>query len=374
METRVRFIIVGVFSLAVTVATFLFVFWIHTGGGMTQRRNVMIQFMGSASGLRPGSAVLFNGVRVGEVTSVSFDAANSERVNALISVDRQTPLRSDTRVGVEGQGLMGTTAVALYGRSSDAPLLSQSPQELPVLGSNTSGTSVTEEARQVMKQISTVISENAEPIKDTINNVDKFAAALARNSDRVDNIVAGIEKMTGGGPKPLAPQVYDLPAPSDFPPGDTEAPGQIVVGEVSGTVVFDTQRLLRKAETDGRFILGDAQWTDSLPKLVQKKVIETFENAHYIKSVSRPIDQGSPDYQLLIDIRDFQINETDHKAVVELSVRLIGQNGRVVDARIVRGEAPASILDGKEAVSALANAFAAAARDLVGWIGQIKVK
>jgi phospholipid/cholesterol/gamma-HCH transport system substrate-binding protein len=333
----------------------------------------MIQFNGSASGVRVGSAVLFNGVRVGEVTVVSFDPTNTQRVNALISVDKLTPLRSDTRVSLESPGLMGTTEVALYGGSSDTPLVPKPGQEWPLLVSDASGASVTEEARLVLKQIGAVISDNADPLRTAIKNIDTFAAALARNSDRVDNIVAGVEKLTGGGPKPAAPLVYDLPAPSDFPPVGKEATGQVVVVEPTSPVVYDTQRILVKT-AEGRFIPQDMQWADSLPKLVQEKVVETFENAHYLKSVGRPVDQAAPEFQLLIDIRSFQINEMDHMAVVKLAARLVGQNGHVIDARIVQGEAPAPSLDGKDPVDALSKAFGAAARDLVGWFSHVNLK
>lgn len=374
MESRARYLFVGLFTLAAIVAGFLFVLWIHTSGGLSQRRSLMIQFNGAASGLRPGSAVLFNGVRVGEVTAVSFDAADPVKVTAFVSVDKNAPLRTDTRVGIESQGLLGTTAIALSGAGSDAPLLPLSSVPSPMLQANATGGSVTEEARQVLEQIKGVLSDNAEPLKETIKNIDVFSAALARNSSRLDNIVAGLEQMTGHAPKPPPPQVYDLNAPTDFPPGEKQGPGQVVVADVGATVMFETQKLLIKTTPEGPFVLGDAQWADSLPKLVQKKVIETFENAHYLNSVVRPTEQGTPEYQLILDIRSFEIDEADHRAVVELAARLIGQDGHVIDAQILRGVASTSALDGTEAVEALTKAFGAAARDLVDWFGRIAPK
>ena len=45
-----------------------------------------------------------------------------------------------------------------------------------------------------------------------ITNLDTFAGALARNSDKLDGIVAGLERMTGGAAKARAP-IYDLAVP-----------------------------------------------------------------------------------------------------------------------------------------------------------------
>ena len=49
-----------------------------------------------------------------------------------------------------------------------------------------------------MKRIDAILAENAEPLRDVIANFKTFSDALARNSDRVDNVVAGLERMTGG--------------------------------------------------------------------------------------------------------------------------------------------------------------------------------
>ncbi len=66
-------------------------------------------------GLLVGAAVLFNGIRVGEVTELSLAPDNPRRVNASIAVTSTTPVRPDTKVGLEFQGLTGVPVVALEG-------------------------------------------------------------------------------------------------------------------------------------------------------------------------------------------------------------------------------------------------------------------
>ena len=64
-----------------------------------------------------GAAVLFNGIRVGEVTALALDASNPNRVTATIAVAASTPVRADTKVGLDFQGLTGVPVVALQGGS-----------------------------------------------------------------------------------------------------------------------------------------------------------------------------------------------------------------------------------------------------------------
>src|SRR5471030_1168386 len=80
METRAPFIIVGAFVLAAIGAVFGFVFWLHNTAGTGVRTVHHVQFEGSVSGLLVGAAVLFNGIRVGEVTNLGLVADSPRRV------------------------------------------------------------------------------------------------------------------------------------------------------------------------------------------------------------------------------------------------------------------------------------------------------
>ena len=107
METRAPFAVIGGFVLAAIVAIFGFVYWLNNTGGLGPRTSYHVQFEGSVPGLLVGAAVLFNGIRVGEVTDLVLAPDNPRRVNATISVATSVPVRSDTKVGLEFQGLTG---------------------------------------------------------------------------------------------------------------------------------------------------------------------------------------------------------------------------------------------------------------------------
>ncbi len=361
METRVRFIIVGAFALAAIVGVFLFVFWIHGSGGLSNMRALRVEFEGSATGLRPGSAVLFNGVRIGEVTRISFDPARADLVDADLAVDAATPLRADARVGVEAQGLLGTTVVAIYGVSAEAPLLTGSA----VLHAPAS-TPMMEQARAALADIQTVVADNKAPLKDILNNFDTFSQALGRNSSKLDGIVAGLEKYLGQGPKAPPPQFLALRAPGDFP-AFPPMNAQVAVADVIAPVAFQTQRIMSRTGPDSPLTLGDAQWTDATPKLIQLKLVEAFENAHLGGSVGLPLDSGAADFQLLGELRRFEIDLAARAAVVELSARLVGKDGRVAAARIFSGSSDCAASDGEAAALALSRAFAEVARQVVEW-------
>ncbi|MBV9568413.1 MAG: MCE family protein, partial [Hyphomicrobiales bacterium] len=72
METRAKFALIGVFTLCVIAAAFGFVFWFSGSRGGANLKSYQIVFDTPVTGLSRGGAVLFNGIRVGEVTDLSF--------------------------------------------------------------------------------------------------------------------------------------------------------------------------------------------------------------------------------------------------------------------------------------------------------------
>ena len=76
METRANYVIVGIFTLAAILAAFAFVYWTAAVGDRGETTVLRVRIPGSASGLGRGSAVLFNGVRVGDVRRVYIDVQN----------------------------------------------------------------------------------------------------------------------------------------------------------------------------------------------------------------------------------------------------------------------------------------------------------
>ena len=103
METRANFVLIGSFTLAVIAAAFGFVLWFQSLHATKARSPIRIVFEGPATGLRNGGSVNFNGIRIGEVISVKLD--NPRRVVALAMVENNAPIRKDTLVGLEFQGL-----------------------------------------------------------------------------------------------------------------------------------------------------------------------------------------------------------------------------------------------------------------------------
>src|SRR5437016_150477 len=196
METRANFVLIGSFTLAVIAAAFGFVLWFQSLHTTKARSPLRIVFEGPAAGLRNGGSVNFNGIRVGEVISVKLD--NPRRVVALAMVENNAPLRKDTLVGLEFQGLTGVAAISLKGGEEAAPPVPLDEDGVPILTADPNALQdVTEAIRATLQNVNRIVADNQQSVKNSLHNLETFTGTLARNSEKIDNVMARVDGVMG---------------------------------------------------------------------------------------------------------------------------------------------------------------------------------
>jgi phospholipid/cholesterol/gamma-HCH transport system substrate-binding protein len=366
VEIRARYVQMGAFTLVVLAAGIAFVYWINNAGSLRDLAVYRVRFEGSVSGLLRGSGVLFNGIRVGEVTRLELNAADPRRVHATIAIARNTPVRTDTAVSIEFQGLTGSPVIALAGGKSGQPIASGKGEPPLLLADAAASQSMSQAARDVLRRLDGVLAENAQPLRSTIANLDTFSGALARNSDRLDGIVAGLERMTGGATAKARLVNYDLTAPRAPETAGKPSPAQLAVPDATALAALDNERIQSVSANGAYASLADAQWSDALPKLLQVKILRSLEDAGRFAGVSRPLEGVTSDFQLSVDIRKFQISP-DLMAEVEFGCKILGANGRITATRIFHASVAVEAPGAPAAVAALDKAFGQVGADIVSW-------
>jgi phospholipid/cholesterol/gamma-HCH transport system substrate-binding protein len=224
-------------------------------------------------------------------------------------------------------------------------------------------------ARDVLRRIDGVLAENAHPLHTMIANLDTFAQALARNSDRLDGIVAGLERMTGGAAAHAGAVVYDLTVPAVPAGADRMLAVQVAIAEPTALALLDTEKIQSTSVGGVTLPLPDAQWSDTLPKLVQMKLIRGFEDANLFAAVNRPLDGLSADVQVLMDIRKFQMTSSPvASAEVEFAGKVLDNSGHIIATHVFAAAVPVESDGTTAVVAALDKAFGKAASDLMPWV------
>lgn len=200
METRANYALIGAFTLLVIAGAFGFVYWLSGTDSTKARVALRIVFSGSVGGLAKGSVVTFNGIRVGEATDIRLMPQDPRRVVATVEVDRQTPLRTDTRARLDLTLLTGVTSIALTGGEASAPALTASGGDMPTIFADASDIQdliasariIAQRADDLLQRVDRVVSENEGTIGRTLANAERFSQALSDNSAAISGFLEGV--------------------------------------------------------------------------------------------------------------------------------------------------------------------------------------
>lgn len=192
----------------------------------------------------------------------------------------------------------------------------------------------------------------------------RMAAVLALG------LLAGCAALGGGG---RAPDIYDLDAPADFAGLKGRTGAQLLVPPPTALDALATERVVVRPRDSQIAYFPDTAWSDQLPALIQTKLIRAFENSGRAKAVGRPGESLAIDYQVILDIRAFELDVPGgNSAHVALGVKLLDdRTGKVRATRVFDARVPAGGDTPEAAVAALDRAANRAFTEIVTWVAGV---
>jgi phospholipid/cholesterol/gamma-HCH transport system substrate-binding protein len=185
---RITNLLVGTTTLAVVVAAIVGMLTVQKLRTTQARGPLRIVFDGSASGLRKGGPVNFDGVPAGNITSIKLESPR--RIVAMVMLDNSAPIRKDTVVGIEFQGLTGVAAISLVGGAAGAPPAPLDTDGVPVL---TADWSEQQSITDTLHNVDRMIVDNEGAIKDTLSSFETYTASLKSKSQTIDDVIGKAE-------------------------------------------------------------------------------------------------------------------------------------------------------------------------------------
>jgi len=211
METRAHHLMIGSFAIGISVLTVLFLMWIGKFEFSRQYAVYMLRFEGSVSGLNKAADVLYNGIKVGEVTRLELDPQQPSHVLVYIQVERTAPVKTDSYASLETQGLTGVAAIQLAGGTKNAKaIVPKEGQDYPEIETRRSvfqqlfagAPELINRGNAVLDRLTTFLNPgNQEKFGMTIQHVERLTNNLAKASDKFDSIASNLDKIIAGDAK-----------------------------------------------------------------------------------------------------------------------------------------------------------------------------
>lgn len=123
MEKNANYALVGLSTLILTAAAIVFIVWLGRLSFARDYDLYDIVFQGPVRGLSEGGEVHFNGIKVGEVTTIALDKTNPRNVITRVRVSEDVPIRVDSFGTLEPQGITGLNYIQITAGTAATPLL-----------------------------------------------------------------------------------------------------------------------------------------------------------------------------------------------------------------------------------------------------------
>lgn len=171
-----------------------------------------------------------------------------------------------------------------------------------------------------------------------------------------------------GGVMP-SDDTYELGVPTISKASSVRRGTQILVAEPQALKALDSQNIVVQTDPLTIRYLGRSQWSDRLPRLVQVRLAQAFQNSDRFKGVGLPAQGLAIDYQIVTEIRSFGINSASNTAHVAIAVKILNdRNGVVASERIFEERVVAGGSDNASYIAAIDRAFESVTRDIVAWV------
>ncbi|MCX7355067.1 MAG: MlaD family protein [Alphaproteobacteria bacterium] len=186
MEPHARNMLVGGFVLVLVAGLIGFVIWLGKFQLEQQYTFYRLYFTGSVTGLNEGSNVRLQGVPVGTVKTIRIDPQNVQRIEVVVQVAKDTPIRQDAEASLGMQGITGIAYIQIHPGKQESPLLvaqaGQDMAEIPARASRIE--QILDSIPAVMARIEKFLSDdNQKAVTETLQNVSKLTGALADHTD-----------------------------------------------------------------------------------------------------------------------------------------------------------------------------------------------
>jgi phospholipid/cholesterol/gamma-HCH transport system substrate-binding protein len=284
METRARFVLIGLFTILGFLGALGFVLWL----AKVQLDRTYAQYdilFNTVAGLSRTGSVRYNGIEVGKVLALAQDRDDPALVRVRIEIYASTPVRADTIATLASQGVTGVSYIALEGGSAGAErVLPVPPADVPVIRSEMSvvqdlmisGPDLLADVAALIADVRAFTTpQNRDAVASILANLELASGRIDAIANRIETAIAAAEKgiasadglIAGDIPALVADARAALTATSgamEAVRGAAQGDLSKIAGEASAAIreasaaiaTFDA--LGRQISSDpGRFLLGN---------------------------------------------------------------------------------------------------------------------
>jgi phospholipid/cholesterol/gamma-HCH transport system substrate-binding protein len=295
MERNAHYALVGLISVLLLMAAVIFVFWLARFQFTRQYDIYDVDFKGPVRGLSVGGEVDFNGIKVGEVTKLSLDKLDPNRVVARIRTSSDAPVRQDSLADLEPLGITGVNYVQISAGTVSKPLLKDTVPSnvVPVIRTKEGalesllqgGGDVLTRTVEALDRVNKLLSDqNIANVSGTFADIHAVASEIKNQKQMIADTDAAIKSL-----QETSEHIREL----------TDTSNQMLNGDGRRTLknVADAAEQIKATATEAKETLGKLQGpttdfaTNGLPR-ISGAIVSLQQAAESLNRVINDIEQN----------------------------------------------------------------------------------
>ncbi|MDR7097658.1 phospholipid/cholesterol/gamma-HCH transport system substrate-binding protein [Lysobacter niabensis] len=207
METKANYVLIGAFTIVVTLFLLLFALWAAKYSSEKDWKQYAVIFEEPVTGLSEGSPVLYNGISVGTIESLRLSPEDPRRVLATLRIQARTPVKTDTRAKISTPSLTAPPIIQLTGGSPQARLLTDvDHSDVPVIRAEASALqNIADTANKLVARMDELLSEeNIKRISNSLASIEAMTGAIGDQHEDVRAMIVSARRSSEQLEKTLA--------------------------------------------------------------------------------------------------------------------------------------------------------------------------
>ena len=181
MESKVDHTLTGLFLLLFFSGLIAFAFWLGKyNDNINAYTYYKVYLTESVAGLAPEAAVKYYGVDMGKVQSIRINPNNSEEVELVLKMKKETPVKTNSFATLKFYGITGLAYIEIEGGTQESPLLVSSEKNMATIPTSPS----------LIKRLDESLSHVAAKLSKSLDRAD-----LLFSDANIHNVAQSLESL-----------------------------------------------------------------------------------------------------------------------------------------------------------------------------------
>lgn len=215
MERGVNYIIIGLCFILSLLGLIIFIFWFSDSGLFKDDVRIYKSYTKRPLNIKADSLVKYKGINVGKVKDIKFRDNNFEEIELILEILKELPIKKDSTIKVEQDGLLGGSYISLIQNESQNQIITDQKDAVLMISSDSMTQileaipSITGKVDYLLDSANKILSvDNAKyitaillSIQEASNNINSMIKSLNKNTNEIDSILQSVNKITSNTEK-----------------------------------------------------------------------------------------------------------------------------------------------------------------------------